>query len=1073
MKRFLLIIAFYLTPILLFAQSYKYVADSLFHHLDKSGVTTGILYDRVFPLANLHAFNKLQPDTASNKHFRQAYSELYSAAYNNIAWLLPAHIDAIASQIRLDTLGARIPIGICNYQMNVIDTNAIDNNLVYMGMDSLYYDLLPRADSPFLTISNLIASPLIDSIQGNTVVFYLDSNLFINKSALSIVSLQVDFNDGNGLINVSIGSNYTVNYGSSGYKVLKFVATMSNFASITTYAVIKITEPPQELYSRSCNLVGQTIRFESELLFQGYNESAAAKGVGDYKIYYATNGNCDGVLRKPIIVVDGFDPGDERGIEKLHDDYLNNEQNIFFADNLRADGYDVVLLNFPNYEIGRFSYHNLQIPIMRDGGADYIERNARVLMTLINTINSQKEGNEKLVIIGPSMGGLISRYALAFMEENSMLHNTRLWVSFDSPHQGANIPIGDQRWLDFYGEATGSQDIISKRDGKIGSVAAKQMLLRHYLSLGSDGAPGFRDQFLTNINQLGFPVGDPNQPFRKIALIDGSLGGTEINSPGQKGFTFDVRRWHNIDLWLFKIRYKTYSVASARMYFTPSYGGTNNVFDGWYLFNSKKYPITTPSNTSGVDVAPGGMFDTQRQIAEAGDGQIQRVLDIFNTGGGIRFEAKFYSVVPNHSFINTKSALAFTGTNQNLAENISGRSLVCTGETPFDSYFGDFTTNRGHVDLWGEAVEFVREEINGNPQLPLIKNNTLSIAGPVHSGGNTTYSVANVPSGASIKWEVTAPYTIYGNNDTVNPVGIVLPSNNSQFAELVATISNSCSQTKVRKTLAPPTITTTLGSGGVCGEGTASINVPNGTNFIWTADGDISIEGLLPGQTYSTTNNTVNVVGVSGTITVQFQSYGNTVSTYKTYSPYQKDLVVSGYQPLLVADPLTITAQNIDFMVDTFNWYINNLLVQSSTSEMFMGGQDWEKYNRICDYNDVRLEAVLSCGATVLVGETIFEQLCGGGWWRAMVVYPNPASSYISITPDTEKLKNLPAMSKLKMKEYDVSIFDSKGKLMLKGRSSNFKIQLDTRKLKADTYFLHVRMDGEKEVNKQQIIIRN
>lgn len=1068
MKKLLLIIFLFFTPAFLFGQSYKYVADSLFYHLDKSGVTTNILYDRVFPLANLHSFNKLQPDTASNKHFRQAYAELYNAAYNNTSWLLPMHIDAVASQIRLDTLGARIPIGICNYQMNVIDTNAIDNNLIYMGVDSLYYDVSPRVNSPFLTISNLIASPLLDSIQGNTVVFYLDNNLFINKSALSITTLQIDFNDSNGLTNVAIGNSYTINYSASGYKVLKFVATMSNATSITTYAVIKIIEPPQELYSRSCNLVSQTKRFESNLSFQGYDESNVAKGVGDYKIYYATNGNCDGVLRKPIIVLDGFDPGDTRNIDDLYKDYLNNAQNNYFANNLRADGYDVVILNFPSYEIGRFPLFGgmIQVPIIRDGGADYIERNARVLMTLINTINSQKEGNEKLVIIGPSMGGLISRYALAYMEQNSMLHHTRLWVSFDSPHQGANIPIGDQRWLDFYGEATGSDDITSKRDGKIGSVAAKQMLIKHYLSPTSDGAPSFRDQFLTNINQLGFPVGDPNQPFRKIALIDGSLGGTEINSPGQKGFTFDVRRWHNIDLWLFKIRYKTYTVASARMYFTPSYGSTNNVFDGWYLFKSKKYPITTPSNTSGVDVAPGGMFDTQRQISEAGDGQIQRVLDIFNNGGGIRFESKFYSVIPNHSFINTKSALAFTGTNQNLSENLSGRSLVCTGETPFDSYFGDFTKNRDHVDLWPEAVEFVREEINGNPQLPLIKNNTLSISGPFQSGSNTTYSVANVPAGATIKWEVTAPYTINGVN-TVNPVGVVIPSNNSQFAELVATISTNCSQTKVRKTLVPPTITTALsgGNGDSCGLGTASINVPSGANFVWTSEGDVSIEGLPPGQPYTSTSNTVSISGLYGSISVSFKSYGNTVTTSAFYEAYPISISVSA-NPMYNSDPLVATINNLGYNYNAIRWYLDGILVDT-------GVETYGNWNLDCGNHNVSVEIDLECGTTISGGVEVERVCSGGGWWRTMVVYPNPASSYITIAPDSEKQQRMSAAEKVKIKDYEAFLYDVKGKLILKGRSSSLRLQLDTRKLKSDYYYLHIRMDGDKEIFKQQIIIRN
>lgn len=40
---------------------YTYIVDSLFQHLNKSGITTGILYDRVIPLSGMHGFNKQLP----------------------------------------------------------------------------------------------------------------------------------------------------------------------------------------------------------------------------------------------------------------------------------------------------------------------------------------------------------------------------------------------------------------------------------------------------------------------------------------------------------------------------------------------------------------------------------------------------------------------------------------------------------------------------------------------------------------------------------------------------------------------------------------------------------------------------------------------------------------------------------------------------------------------------------------------------------------------------------------------------------------------------------------------------
>lgn len=52
-----------------------------------------MLYDRVMPLAALHTFNTgATPDTSSAAHFRQAYLELHTAAYNAANRLRPAYL---------------------------------------------------------------------------------------------------------------------------------------------------------------------------------------------------------------------------------------------------------------------------------------------------------------------------------------------------------------------------------------------------------------------------------------------------------------------------------------------------------------------------------------------------------------------------------------------------------------------------------------------------------------------------------------------------------------------------------------------------------------------------------------------------------------------------------------------------------------------------------------------------------------------------------------------------------------------------------------------------------------------
>lgn len=64
-------------------QDYLYAekADSLFANLDKSLITTGILYDRTFPLSRFDLYNPAT-ETVDYEYISQAYYELYQAAYN-------------------------------------------------------------------------------------------------------------------------------------------------------------------------------------------------------------------------------------------------------------------------------------------------------------------------------------------------------------------------------------------------------------------------------------------------------------------------------------------------------------------------------------------------------------------------------------------------------------------------------------------------------------------------------------------------------------------------------------------------------------------------------------------------------------------------------------------------------------------------------------------------------------------------------------------------------------------------------------------------------------------------------
>ncbi len=278
-------------------------------------------------------------------------------------------------------VSGKVAIGLGSYQFNVIDTNAISNGLVHM-IDSMFYDVPIRPRHPFLNRHTFVASPLVDSVKGLDVKYAFSQDYTINISNLSLTSLQVDFDDGNGTVSVNLNDSVSVGYSSSGYKNLKFVASFNDNSSVTTYGTIKVIGEPvvylktSGVYSSTCNAPNTPLNFFSTLAFQGYDETTPTRGYGEATIFYATNGNCDGVIRKPIIVVDGFDPGDKQDAYKLYSAYL--DRNIpgvpSFATSLRANGYDIIVLNFPEYKISVRPASGRPYQTVRDGGRLHREK---------------------------------------------------------------------------------------------------------------------------------------------------------------------------------------------------------------------------------------------------------------------------------------------------------------------------------------------------------------------------------------------------------------------------------------------------------------------------------------------------------------------------------------------------------------------------------------------------------------------------------------------------------------------------------------------------------------------------
>lgn len=451
------------------------------------------------------------------------------------------------------------------------------------------------------------------------------------------------------------------------YVLLLILSVQFSFAQIRFQNI-----PENAIYPES-----QTVEtITATIAYQGYDETQAYYGQGEFEIF---PDNVDGILDRPIIVLDGFDPGDSRDIPGLYASLSFDGQNM--ADILRDEGFDIVILNAPMYTTAGKDI---------DGGADYIQRNAMVLIALIQQLNADKVGNNQLVVLGPSMGGLIARYALAYMEDNSLDADTRLYISFDAPHRGANIPISLQYLINYFaiqvGDATAQQVV----DQLLNSPAAKEMLTDHllgHLLQGSDyeqdpskilplGAPGFRNEFQAELDALGFPSN-----VRNVTMINGAGNGTTTGTPGTTIVDTNLTVDATTDV-------------DVALKFTPPAGQTNTVTD--VTVNFLGFPVNTyqtiaesPSTSHGVDSAPGGTGSISDALGDGGGNQV--LIDFINA-----LQQDLYSFIP------TMSSLAIDNPDWFATPNLN--------DSPFVNFYIP-DQNEAHVTVTAANAQFALDEI--------------------------------------------------------------------------------------------------------------------------------------------------------------------------------------------------------------------------------------------------------------------------------------------------------------------------------------------------------------------------
>lgn len=341
-------------------------------------------------------FTRFCPNTNETDAWYKVYEEMYHTAYDT-AQLTPVETIMDAADEFTNDI---IPTGIMNYSYYTLKPEAMETG-DYFDFD-LVNDILtdknPRPGWPYLMDEDhaiFMGAPLLGNTHSANPTYLISPDFFYKDdfNASNFYDnnvLKIDFDDGAGWIDFD--------------------------PTLTTSHPVTYNDPQPTLHVIKVKLVdraGSKIFGSSQSnIWVNNTINALPDATLDVPgLNVSVFNNCNGSAGKTVIYLEGIDvldfkPSKNRTANDIYSSMIQSNQLV----ELKNQGYRFVVVDWKNSRVDmRF--------------------NALYLVNLIQELKNAATNDEQFIIMGESMGGIIARYALTYMESSGApVKNQELYV---------------------------------------------------------------------------------------------------------------------------------------------------------------------------------------------------------------------------------------------------------------------------------------------------------------------------------------------------------------------------------------------------------------------------------------------------------------------------------------------------------------------------------------------------------------------------------------------------------------------------------------------------------------------